>query len=436
LAAGIAFIQRGRHRDGLALPIPQYGTLTNERPADETREQLADAEQGIVAELQRTSYRSSRKRDTVHALVGHSFAALAERDYLRAHVAARLALDLDKQSADAAIGYAVAASGLGNRQQTVRTLPMIKAATGLRTPNAQWATAWALVMLAEWEMAEGLLALMLRSNPDQPTFLSLLALAQLNRGKLQSGIRNAERACGVEPSNPHHVKLLIGALLTAGQVRAAERQLNALDGASEADVDHMVSWVRLSLMRSRIEDARAWAQRARDADAKWTVMLGTLFESARFDADATAVYSEALVASYYPEAYVGLARIAAHRGDREAARRHLLSALNAERPVPPNARTAISLFQEIISRLNALEERAHCTAWLAEFPPQGTIAALAGHSLIVCAPDRLSAQTRLQTIVTAMAPEAAVDVSTLAWSEAPKDQQPVRPIQPGVQSVI
>lgn len=434
-AAGSGLIQFGRYRDSAPLAIPQYGTLTNERPADETREQLVAAEEKIVAELQRTSYGSSRKRDTIETLVGHSFAALATRDYLRAHVAARLALELDKKSPAAAIGYAVAASGLGNRQQTVRTLPAIKISTGLRTPNSQWGTAWALVMLGEWEMAEGMLALMLRSNPNQPTFLSLLALAQLNRGKLQSGIRNAERACDIEPTNPHHMKLLIGALLTAGQIHAAERRLDGLGSAAAADVDHMLSRVRLSLMRSRIEDARTWAQRVRDADAKWTITLGALFETARFDADASAVYADALVESFYPEAYVGLARIAAHRGDREAARRHLLSALNVERPVPPNARSAVSLFQEIIARLNALEERVHCQAWIAKFP-QGTLAALAGHSLIVCAPDRQSAEARLQTIVSAMAPEAAVDVSTLEWTDAPKDQQPVRPIQPGVQSVV
>jgi len=292
-ATGAGLIHFGRHRDGAPLAIPQYGTLTNERPADETREQLAAAEEAIVAELRRTSYGSSRKRDNIETLIAHSFAALADRDYLRAHVAARLAMDLDKKSSEAAIGYAVAASGLGNRQQTVRTLPMIRIATGLRTPNSQWGTAWALVMLNEWEMAEGLLALMLRSKPDQPTFLSLLALAQLNRGKLQSCIRNAERACGIEPSNPHHLKLLIGALLTAGQVNAAERRLNALGGDLEADVDHMVSRVRLSLMRSRIEDARVWAQRVRGADAKWTVVLGGLFETARFDDDASAVYTDA-----------------------------------------------------------------------------------------------------------------------------------------------
>src|SRR3989441_6705299 len=66
-------------------------------------------------------------------LVDTSYAALQERDYLRAHVAARLALELKKTSIEAGLAYAIAAAGPGNAQQAHSRLGGIKREGGFRT---------------------------------------------------------------------------------------------------------------------------------------------------------------------------------------------------------------------------------------------------------------------------------------------------------------
>jgi len=439
IGAGVFLVRQGRYRDRALLPIPAFGTLTNARPP-ETLEEFRAAEQRIADELRKRAAAISQRAARLASLIEECYTALAARDYLRAHVAARLALEVDSKSVEAALGYSAAAGGLGNATQALETLKWVRLTTGLKTPNTKWGAVWALVMIEAWDMAEGLLALMRKTSPDQPTFLSLLALAQYTRGKLQSAISISERACAIEPANPHHLKLLIGILLTAGQVREAHKRLVSIGTAAEQDVDHMLSWVRLSLMQRDLAAARIWAERLRIADVEreWTITVGALFESARLDDDAAAVLTEALAAGYYPEAYIGLARIAGHQGDREGARRHLLSALNVERPLAPKAKSSVSLFGEIISRLGDLEERrVTCVAWLATFAPNALPAVLAGHSVLVFAADRAAAEQHVRTIVTAMQPEApAIDVSALTWNEAPRDQQPVRPVQPGVQAVV
>src|SRR6266566_3612338 len=96
--------------------VAAYGTLANARPP-ETQEQLAAAEEAFVAELRASAAQERTRRARFAMLVNTSYAALQERDYLHAHVAARLALELKKTSIEAGLAYAIAAAGLGNAQQ-------------------------------------------------------------------------------------------------------------------------------------------------------------------------------------------------------------------------------------------------------------------------------------------------------------------------------
>ncbi|HEV8357068.1 MAG TPA: M48 family metalloprotease [Gemmatimonadales bacterium] len=441
IGAGAWLYHLARHRDRTPLPVPAFGTLTNLRPA-ETQDELVAAEREIVTDVKRRTDSIQRKRARGKALVSECLAALAERDYLRAHVAARLGLEVDENGVAAALGYAVAASGLGNATQMTKMLTWVRARTGFRTPNLKWGAAWALSLVEAWEQTEGLLLLLVsdkRVRPH-PTYLSLLGLAQYHRGKVQSAIGNVERAVEMEHANLHHVKLLVDMLLTAGQVRKAQAQLAPLSAAAASDAELMLSWIRLSLIRHDHEKALTWAARLRtaDQDPKWPLILGNVFESARSYDQATAYYNEALAAAFYPEAYVCLARIAAKRGEKDAARKHLLSALNVVRPSAPKAKTTLQLFHPILSFLTSLEDRRlTCKAWIATFPANASPSSLSEVSLLVCAPDMATARRHLQTIVEAMQPDGPhVDVEQLAWKDAAKEQQPVRPVQSGVQCVV
>src|SRR5438128_1844623 len=132
LVAGVLLVRHPRYRDRRPLPVPAYGTLSNPRPP-ETQEPLAAAEEAIVVELRTSAARERTRRARFAMLVGTSYAALQERDYLRAHVAARLVLELKKTSIEAGLAYAIAAAGLGNAQQAQSRLGVIRRMVGLQT---------------------------------------------------------------------------------------------------------------------------------------------------------------------------------------------------------------------------------------------------------------------------------------------------------------
>src|SRR2546429_8907316 len=110
--AGVARARHPRHRDRRPLPVPAYGTLSNRRPP-ETQEQLAAAENAIVTELRASAAREGTRRARLAMLARASSAALQDRDYLRAHVAARLALEGKAMAIEAGLAYAIAAAGAG-----------------------------------------------------------------------------------------------------------------------------------------------------------------------------------------------------------------------------------------------------------------------------------------------------------------------------------
>src|SRR3989442_15449141 len=112
LVAGVLLVRPPRYRGRRPLPVSAYGTLSNPRPP-ETQEPLAAAEEAIVVELRTSAARERTRRARFAMLVGTSYAALQERDYLRAHVAARLALELKKTSIEAGLAYAHAAASVG-----------------------------------------------------------------------------------------------------------------------------------------------------------------------------------------------------------------------------------------------------------------------------------------------------------------------------------
>src|SRR5882762_2730580 len=149
LAAGVVLVRLPRYRDRRPLPVPAYGTLSNPRPP-ETQEQLAAAEEAIVAELRASAAVERTRRARCAMLVRTSYAALQQRDYLRAHVAARLALELKKTSIEAGLVYAIAAAGLGNVQQAHGRLGVIRRKVGFQTLATKWGAAWALSLLDDW----------------------------------------------------------------------------------------------------------------------------------------------------------------------------------------------------------------------------------------------------------------------------------------------
>ena len=437
LIAGVLLVRYSRYRDRRPLPVPAYGTLSSPRPP-ETQEQLAAAEEAIVAELRASAARERTRRTRFALLVSTSYAALQERDYLHAHVAARLALELKKTSIEAGLAYAIAAAGLGNAQQAHGRLGVIKRQVGFQTLATKWGAAWALSLLDDWS-CEGLLQQLHEGRPDTATFASLLALAQLHRHKLQSAIENAARGVALEPANRGAVLLLAHVLLLAGRTADAAARLDPLQDHARTDVGAAFLMVRLRVMQRDTAGALEWAGvvRGLDPDGASLIGLGQAFGAARLAEPAATFFAAAADAGFAPEANIGFAVLASSRGDRAGAKRHLLAALKFEGARFTKEHNVGSLFHDILGRLNGLaEQRLDCTAWIATVPA-GSLA-LGGRSILVCAPTEAIGRACLQTIVTAMqgSESAAADLSGVTWRVAPKAQQPARPVPPGVHSVV
>jgi tetratricopeptide (TPR) repeat protein len=293
-----------------------------------------------------------------------------------------------------------------------------------------------MTLLGDWSY-EGFLEQLCGERPDVATFAACLSYAQYNRGKLLSAARNAERAEKLEPSNRAIRGYLVHLLLTAGRVSEAEKHLAPLADIARTDADVAFDRVRVALMKRDVDAAREWAGVVcgMDKDGGALIPLGQAFALSRLADPAAEFYTAAAEAKFTPQAQLGLATLATFRGDRDAARRHLLAALNFEGARWSAGQNANTLFHEVLARLNALDqERLACRAWIATFPV-GEMA-LSGLSLVVCAPNADAAREHLTTIVAAMHPASGYDMSTVTWKEAPEEQQPIRPMPPGVQSVV
>jgi hypothetical protein len=260
----------------------------------------------------------------------------------------------------------------------------------------------------------------------------------MGRGKLQSAIRNAETASRLEPSNWAIVELLAHLLLAAGRVGEASERLRpyAEDARKDARLAYLM--VRTALMRRDLAQAREWADVIRTFDDTHEGLLAVAhaFCLARLDDIAAEFFNAALEAGYVPEANVGLAAVARFRGDPVASRRHLLAALPARNALFTRGASPTTVFEHVLAGLAGLEQRRlTCRAWIATFP-RGQMA-LSEISLLVHAPTEGAAHEHLREIVDAIEPDGPpYDMAHVTWREAEPDDQPIRPVQPGVKAIV
>lgn len=439
IALGVFAWRLGRYRDRRALPVPRFAQIKQawsaERPAD-----LGAQEKAIEEELRARLASIPKSRPKLAALLDAADAALANCDYLRAHVAARLALEINNKSVEAALALAVASGALGDGQQVGQMLHFIVQRTAMGTQSTRWGAAWALVLLGDWNAAEALLWQVHEKQPDEPTFLLLLASTQAERGKLQSAIENARRALALTQQDAETVKLLARVLLEAGRLQEAGAQLATLRTVARNDPETAMLHVRWHLARREAAPATEWGETfcTLDASPAARLQLAEALEVARRDDTAAELFGRVLAAEFHPQAHLGLARLAARRHDKETARTHLRDALNFEKTVGARGVGPGPLFHAILGQLMSLDDpHEHCQAWIVTPPDSYPVQAIRGRALLVYASDQRDAEARFQALVAAMQPSAPPPpLRSLHWELAAKDRQPERPVHPGVQGVL
>jgi tetratricopeptide (TPR) repeat protein len=351
-----------------------------------------------------------------------------------------LSINLDGKGVDGVLIYTIAAAGLSLWNDFNQNMEFIHQSTGVATPSTEWGVAWTSFLATDWPRAEGLLWKCAEREPSNATFRCLLALALVQRNKLQGAILNATMAADLEPRETEHTKLLTRILLDAGRVKEAAARFEKIEAEMRSDAEIAIMAVRIRLMRHQFDAALELAEQLDhgEQNPQWLVGMAGTFETARQDQTARRFYKEALGRGHYPEALLGLARAAADEKRLDEAREHLISALDVEKTVGRYGRTAVELFHQTVSQITMLDEpRENCIAWIVGFPAEASPAALARRSLMLYATSRRAAEKHLEMILTAMKPGNSVTPTwQLDWREAPQDQQPARPVREGVQFVL
>jgi Zn-dependent protease with chaperone function/tetratricopeptide (TPR) repeat protein len=436
LAAGIFIYRWGGYREQLTLPVPDYSIL---KAAWQSKLIVKPQQVKAMEEELRAGAPAGRKSRRARHFAAVAYAALSQCDYARAHGAARLCVQADGKSVPGALALAIASAVFGQRAQVNQCATVAQRWTGLRGESTAWGLAWACLLCGDWGRAEAFLAQALKNRPQQATWLSLLALCQSRRGKLQSAILSARRACAPQPPNKEHAKLLIDLLLECGYLHEARDRLAPWRGEIPQDRELTLSAIRLHLLlRDGPNAAELTAACKAAAPASMLVRLGLTYEMARQGGQAAEFYQQALASGHFPEALLGLARLEAERGHKEQARRHVLAALNLNRALAENATGPLPLFQTVLRQLLNLEEPApNCEAWIASMSLRAIPAAAANKSFLVYAPAGQEPGRWLEEILRAMQPDAPPPPTTNAvWRRAPKEQQPFGPVRPGVQGVF
>jgi Zn-dependent protease with chaperone function/tetratricopeptide (TPR) repeat protein len=443
LSAGLGlplaiFLYRiGHYRDRHALPVPDYASLKAVWSDPKEIKDIEAVQKQLQKELRDKLAQEKRKSRKLSLMVSETYQALARCDYLRAHVASRLCIEIDNKSVEGSLALSIASAAHHQADQSNRSLQTVLRNTALRSPSTAWGAAWALTLSGAWMPAEALLHEGMKNRPGDPTFLALLALCQSRRGKLQNALANARLTCTPKPASAEHAKLLIRLLLDRGDLNEAAQWLRQLEKETHEDRELQFSIIRLHLLRREFAAADEWIQHvtAQEVPPHLFVELGGLYERARNDSKAVEFYQRALTAGYLPEALLGLARQAAQAGDNAQARKHILAALDVTMPLGKKARSAFDLFSGALAQLWALNEpAADCKAWIIGFLAGTKAGPLTRRSLFVYAHNEREASGYLRTIMQAMEPNNPL-MSAIHFNikEAPKDLQPAQPVRPGVQ---
>ncbi|HEX4121953.1 MAG TPA: M48 family metalloprotease [Verrucomicrobiae bacterium] len=431
---GLLLYWHGRWRDRFALPVPDFGLLKKAWPCSSavTPEKIAE----IEADFRQRVKTANKTASTT--LAAKSVHALGECDYLKAGVTAKLCLEENPNSLQPALIAAIASAWLGHGEATTRALAVVQEQVGLRGESVCWGVAWTYMLRGNWARAEALLDQILDKQPDNPTLLNLRALCQSRRGKIQSAIISARRACHPQAVNREHAKFLIDLLLEGGYLREAQEWLRPLDKTIQYDQELMLTATRLDLLLHDFEVADHWAEAlvSLAPPAYMIVRLAAIYELARRFDEATRFYRSALEEAFYPDACLGLARLEAERNNFPAAQQHALNALNLRQALGQYATPPLELLGPILNQLAALEPPSRfCHAWTATLAANSLLS-LVPERFVVYAPNQNQAQHYLNIVLAAMSGSGSRLLAvSIAWQLSPPEHQPFGMASPGVQAL-
>jgi tetratricopeptide (TPR) repeat protein len=308
---------------------------------------------------------------------------------------------------------------------------------GLGT-SVSWALGWAFIMLGDWRSAEGYLLDATLRRPHEATLWSLLGLSQWWQGSLREAQQNFRQALTLEPQEPRHRILLMQVLLAAGRPKEALQEWEILVKRAPTDFEVMVIGVRAHLLLGRMEEATRLVRRLEQEHPGVQTFLEVAhaYEEAGLPEQARPYLERVSQEGFYPQALLGLARLASRRQEYDQARAYLRSALDVTRELSPQAQSPWELLGPICRELAALNEPvASGSLWTVHLDLSGCPVHIPRLSLMVFAPTLESAQDCVDDLIAAMLPGETLPRTAVTWDAVPSGHSPESPLPPGIYGV-
>jgi tetratricopeptide (TPR) repeat protein len=440
LALGIGgfFLFRARllgPRRVAELPVPDYEILAKDHRLKLEKKELEARELEIKTALIAVAPATPKSAKNV-CLTQAALTALETCDYLRARVASRTALANGAKQPEALFACAIACAALGDASSAGTFLRAGAKASGVKTPSAQWGAAWTLMLLHDFAGAEALLEEALKAWPNNANLHAVIARAQGHRNKRHSAIGHARIALAALPGSAERTRLLASLLLRAGDVRETERVLQGAGAVVGTDPDLITLMIRVRLHQQAVEEANRWLGILGEhgLNAVRRIEIGAAYEGARCDDRARELYTATLAEAFYPAAHLGLARLDAVKRDTASARQHILDALDSTKPLGTDAVGPLPLFLNAVGQLNQLRDPVSgAQSWIVRFTSAQVAGPLAKEAFLVYAVDQASAVAVVKEVADALRPkEPSLLPQYVSWELAPRDQQPIGVVKPGI----
>lgn len=433
-----AALQMLVYRERWSPPIPEYRVLCEGDPDLQGAPELSEVERRITQELEQRirpgQGRSQPQSERRRRLLEEAHSALTHCRYLRAYTAGRmLAQDGSNRPEDLMI-LAVGSGALGLADQAYRFLRILRSKSGLSTFGAAWTEAWTHLLLSNSGEAASALELCRRRRPDEPILNTLLLTAHRQRGRFETAIALWNQGT-FRPGNDREVHLVSELFLAAGRPREALAILASDESLCRSS--HLLSLDRVQahLLRGEQDTAREWSDihLAAAPDGRSRIRLARIHEQFRLDEQAEGWLRRVLGEGFHPEAHVGLARLAWHRGDVEGTRRELDAAIDNESPLGRDALPAGALLNEILRFRMVLDARREgLRVWRITCVPTAP-KPLCASVWISYATDGEAADRQMHELSRLLFRSGPPPLPN-SWKveKAPAEQQPTGPCHPGL----
>jgi len=437
LVACVLAYRKVGYKDPISLPFPEYGVLRKfmyeERSPEDANDEVLERK---LAEQSRTL--GLNKKSVAQYWANRAYTALKECDYKTAVVASRLGISADPKSDELLLAHGIAEAYFGNMEASDKSINTIYGRRNL-VSTITWGFGWVFVLQGKWSAAEIYLLDAANYYLNEPTVLALLGRCQWERGKLNEALQNIRRAVDLKPDDYSLRLSLAKVLLEMERAKAAREQIEIMEKEQPEDYDLMACACLAAVKLGHTDEADKRADELLETHPgpKTLAALGGMYMDVEENEKARHYLEAVLENGHSPSSLTSLAYIEFQKNNKEGARKRLLEALDCCREPLPDSAPVEDLFSTIFPGLVACDDNElTCQSWISRIPMDDSPIKQPKISFLVVAPALQQAQDYVAHIYKAMHPDRDLDLAKTQWELAPKEDQPEKPITPGIYGYV